>query len=202
MEETTGTAGGSGGVGTDFGAEEPQWRVSVSRSAPAEDEEKISEPDSGVSVESELTDAMQEFDTVQQSRKEMDGTVQNIISGAEAASVPVLGECLPSEVPADYEIVFARYTITDRNDHNLTLQYSNGDSAFWINLTQTAYAADESFCEEMSICSVEENWQDDIPEPGEDGSIQVALLLKNSVLAEYSGFLAGDEIIELFESIQ
>ena len=119
------------------------------------------------------------------------------ISWEEARSLNGLGQYVPLETPEGYSPMEAKLGETSDAHHNLLLTWTDGTYALWLNLTETDLDV-EMYEGGQPVYTVLEDWQSLIPEPGEDGSIQFALLYEDGVLIEYKGWLSKEEIVRLF----
>lgn len=84
---------------------------------------------------------------------------------------------------------------------SLLYEWSDGEQSLWLRITQTNLTVDLRFEAEPPVYTVQEEWEELIPDAGADGYIQFALLYDNGMLAEYCGALEQEEIIRLMESL-
>lgn len=113
-----------------------------------------------------------------------------------------------ARVPEGYSLVQADSRETVRESEKaegmgsvLMYRWSNGECSLWLKITQTSLTADMRFDAKPPVYSVQEGWQELIPDAGADGYIQFALLYEDGALVEYCGCLDSEETIILMESL-
>lgn len=119
----------------------------------------------------------------------------------EACAQSGLGEYVPSMLPEEYSRQGALGRTGAEGESNLLLSWSDGEHMLWLNLTETDLNPEGKYLWTFPIFNAEKDWQEQLPEPEEDGSRRFAVLYREGVLAEYAGWLTEEEIRELFRSI-
>lgn len=119
------------------------------------------------------------------------------ISWEEACAVSVLGQYVPAELPEGYLPLTAKQNTGEEERDSLVLTWGNGEHILWLKLTETELDTSVSYSANVPILKADEEWQGQIPEQADDGSIQFALLCRDGVLLEYKGWLTTDEIVKL-----
>lgn len=145
---------------------------------------------------SEKTEDAEDKDDM--SEKLTDSVSGTAVSWEDVYAVSGLGNHVPTELPEGYTPLFAEQSAGEDVRNSLLLTWENQEYILWLNLTETELDADMLQGSDAAVFSAEEDWQSRIPEPGEDGGIQFALLYDDGVLAEYKGWLTTDEITDLF----
>ncbi|MCM1192182.1 MAG: hypothetical protein NC123_03595 [Butyrivibrio sp.] len=87
------------------------------------------------------------------------------------------------------------------NQDSRVYAWRDGEHSLWLRVTPTELTADLRFDEEPPLYTVQEAWQDLIPDAGADGYVQFGLLYENGMLVEYRGVLEREEIIRLLEAL-
>ncbi|MCM1027939.1 MAG: hypothetical protein NC432_16065 [Roseburia sp.] len=112
-----------------------------------------------------------------------------------------LEEYVPWELPEGYSQQEALGRTGEGGEENLLLCWCDGERMLWLNLRRTDLRPEAEYVWDFPIFNGEGGWQGELPEPGEDGGRRFAVLYGDGVLVEYVGWLAEDEIRELFDQI-
>lgn len=141
----------------------------------------------------------QESDGVGNHRMETVESPGEMANGSQQEEMKKLSESL--QLPEGYSPVEGSDRGDSRADTSRLYQWTDGTHTLWLRITRTELSADMRFDEEPPVYTVQEEWADMIPEAGEDGYVQFALLYEDGLLAEYRGVLTKEEIQALLSSV-
>lgn len=144
-------------------------------------------------------DGRQEPDGLRENHMETAESPGEMANGSEQEEMKKLSESL--QLPEGYSPVEGSDRGDSRADTSRLYQWTDGTHTLWLRITRTELSADMRFDEEPPVYTVQEEWADMIPEAGEDGYVQFALLYEDGLLAEYRGVLTKEEIQALLSSV-
>lgn len=143
--------------------------------------------------------ARQETDGLRGNHMEAQESPVGAVSESEQEEMKKRSESL--QLPEGYRLVEDSDSGAPGAEASRLYQWTDGTHTLWLRLTQTELSADMRFDAEPPVYTVQEEWADMIPEAGEDGYVQFALLYEDGLLAEYRGALTKDEIQALLSSV-
>lgn len=130
----------------------------------------------------------------------MDGAAGNEDNKQQLSSLESLRQSRKVEplVPDSYSYI--EETLSEDGESR-TVEWSDGEHGLWLRFTQTELTTDVCFDTEPPVYTVAEDWRKLITEKEDRERRRLALLYEDGLLVEYSGYLTGEELIALFESL-